>query len=339
MSAVSVTNASGDPMRTRVIHHMNKLQEVAGAWAALLERSATNEPMLSPLWLLDWWRVFGALDGRRMRVLLVLDGERLVGLAPLLIRTHWHRRVIPFRRLELFGTGEHSADEVCSDYVGVLAERGSERLVAREVARAIDDGELGRWDEALLASADGDAAITTMVVEALRERGLRVSTQHEPDGDAPYIQLPETWDAYLAALSSSRRGFVRKSIRLFDKWAGDDLAIHIASNPSELKTGMAVLRALHAERWDSAAHGGAFASPLFRDFHDRVTLSLLREGALELMWMTVAGRPVVATYNLIWDRKVYFHQSGRVLDVAEGRAARHRGPQSYDSASDRAWPP
>src|SRR4029078_2312324 len=70
----------------------------ADEWTTLLARSASNRHTQTPLWLLAGWRVFGGQDGRRIASALVYDGERLVGLAPMLRRVWWHRRAIPFRR-------------------------------------------------------------------------------------------------------------------------------------------------------------------------------------------------------------------------------------------------
>ena len=59
-------------------------------WDDLLRRSGTNEPTLSPLWLLTWWRTYGQGTGRKLRVGLVHQDGRLVGLVPLLGRRVWH---------------------------------------------------------------------------------------------------------------------------------------------------------------------------------------------------------------------------------------------------------
>ena len=110
------------------------LEAVAEDWGALLSRSASNRPTQSPLWLLAWWRVFGAHQGRKLASALVYDGSRLIGLAPLLRRVWWYRHAVPYRRLELLGTGEDEEDEIGSDYVGVIAEPGSEEGVAEALA-------------------------------------------------------------------------------------------------------------------------------------------------------------------------------------------------------------
>src|SRR5262249_11480134 len=110
-------------LRCSVLSDPAQLEALRPAWLELLERSAGNEVMLTPMWLLPWWRVFGPLDGRQLRVGLFHQGECLVGLAPLLCRRHWYRPGIPFRRLEPLGCGERPADRVWSDYLNVIARR------------------------------------------------------------------------------------------------------------------------------------------------------------------------------------------------------------------------
>ena len=83
--------------------------------------------MASPLWLLTWWGVFG--DGRRLRVWTFWRGDELVGVAPLCLRRHWYPPGIPYRRLELLGSGEDEADEICSDYLGVVAAPGDTHIL------------------------------------------------------------------------------------------------------------------------------------------------------------------------------------------------------------------
>ena len=42
---------------------------------------------------------------------------------------------------------------------------------------------------------------------------------------------------------------------------------------------------------------------------------LLDAKALALLWLTVRGEPVAAMYNIVWNNKTLFYQSGRKLDV------------------------
>jgi CelD/BcsL family acetyltransferase involved in cellulose biosynthesis len=286
------------------------------AWWELLARSASNRPTLAPFWMLTWWRLFGQREGRHLAVLLVFDGKRMVGLAPLSRRLHWHRRALPFRRIELLATGEHEADEIGSDYVGVIAERGYEQSVADAVAEAIDRGLAGRWDEIVMPSLDGDVPLGRMLGAAFSARGAKLEAS--PTTPSPYIRLPARWEDYLAGLSRSGRYLINRSLRDFDKWAGADATVARVGEGADIAEGQRILLLLHEQRWKAAGRDGVFASQVFSEFHAAVLPELLARGALELAWLEVRGHPVAVIYNIVWDNKVLFYQGGRSLDVPKG---------------------
>lgn len=291
-------------------------EHLAGEWDALLARSDADEPTLSSLWLLAWWRVFGRTGGRRLSVLLFSRGDRLVGAAPLLRRRHWYRHALPFRRLELLASGEDEADEICSEYLGLIAERGLEAQVAAAFARALVEGTLSGWDELLLPAMDAGRPITQHLQAELARAQLHpVAT---PGASAPYIPLPPSWEAYLKALPSQRRYVVTRSLRDFERWSGGAHAVHVARTYPELADGRRILEALHGENWSGKGASGVFHSPRFAAFHDAVMRPLLDRGALELLWVTVGDRPVAVLYNIVWKGKVYFYQSGRTLEHPKG---------------------
>jgi CelD/BcsL family acetyltransferase involved in cellulose biosynthesis len=129
-------------------------------WTELLERSERNELTLAPEWLLTWQRVYGSQQGRQLRIALFRDSGRLIGLAPLSLRRHWYRGVVPFRRLEFLASGEREGHGVCSNHLNVIAERGAEEAVARRLVVALTDGTFGAWDEAVLPMMDGDGHVS-----------------------------------------------------------------------------------------------------------------------------------------------------------------------------------
>src|SRR5262245_39684910 len=156
------------PLRCTVLSDAAALAGQSAAWLDLLERSAANEPMLTPTWLLPWWRVYGAGGGRELRVGLFFDGDRLVGLAPLHARRYRHRFGIPFRRLEPLGSDVDEGDGVGSDYLGVVAARGAEARVAQALTTAIAAGGFGPWDEVVLPVLDGEGAWQALLTDAFR---------------------------------------------------------------------------------------------------------------------------------------------------------------------------
>jgi len=341
MSTVSIFPAPPRPateLTCTVVADPQELQHLSLAWTDLLERSADNRLMLAPIWLRAWWNVYGA--GRQLRIGLFHDGARLVGLAPLLARRCWHRRCLPFRRLEPLGADVDEGDGVGSDYLGPIAERGAEERVADALADAIAAGRFGPCDEVVLPVMDGDRPLPQLMTAAFRRAGF--TAECVQTGAAPYISLPASWEAYLKTLSGGQRYYLRRSQRDFDEWAAGETRIEKVTTLAELAEGKRILIALHGERWAAAGQKGALSAERFAAFHDAVLPELLRAGALELLWLTVRGQPVAAVYNIVWDHKVLFYQSGRQPDVPRGvrpgivlhahaiRAAIDAGHREYD---------
>ena len=293
-----------------IVSSLRPLEEIAGAWRDLLARSGSDEPMLSPDWLLPWWRKFGGEGGRELRVGVAYRGDTLVGLVPLLARWHWYALGIPFRRLELLGTGEDERDEVCSEYLDVIAERGAEDELVASLADALARGVFGSWDELVLDGLRGTSALPGKLAAELRRRDAQSSVD-EVDA-ARFIPLPATWEAYLQGLPATSRYLVNRSLRDFDRWAGGGFELHKVTSRDELVEGRRVLLALHGSRWGDE---GAFGSPRFDAFHGEVMPALLDRGALDLSWICARGEPVAALYNLRWRDKIYSYQCGRRLDV------------------------
>jgi CelD/BcsL family acetyltransferase involved in cellulose biosynthesis len=299
-------------LRCTIVTDLANLARHAPDWEDLLVRSSANEPMLSPAWLLTWWDLYGAGRGRRLCVGLFHEHDRLVGLAPLQRRCCWHRSVLPMRRLEPLGADVNEGDGVCSEYLNILAEHGTEEPVAAALVDAMCAGSFGTWDELVLPAMDGAGPMPAVLDGACRHAGIRAEIQ--ATDVAPYIPLPATWDDYLKQLGKDRR-FVLKTLRDFEEWAAGTAAFHHAATPAELEQGRAILQALHAERWQGAGEQGVFRAARFALFHERVMGLFLKRGALQLAWLTAHGRPLAAVYNFYWNNKVYFYQSGRVLDV------------------------
>jgi CelD/BcsL family acetyltransferase involved in cellulose biosynthesis len=269
--------------------------------------------------MLAWWREFGEDDGRSLRVVAVEEDGELLGLLPLSYRSAAHRRAIPVRRLELLATGEDEADEIGSDYVGGLAAKGFEDVVAQAVAAALLDGRVGEWDELRMSAMSAQDPLVASLEASFRAKGVTVRV--DPSGESPFIPLPSSWDEYMRVLGSSRRYVVARTLRELETWSGGDWQHRTACSAEELAEGTRVLRSLHAERWTAMGRAGVFASSRFARFHEAVMPRLLaREdgAALELSWLVVRGQPIAAAYNIVYANKVYFYQSGRAVDVPKG---------------------
>jgi CelD/BcsL family acetyltransferase involved in cellulose biosynthesis len=117
-----------------VLRDAGALAALRDEWHALLMQSGGAEVFQTHEWMSTWWEVFGDQD-RELFVVTVRQGGRLVGLAPFLIRRigRWSRAQV--RRLEFLGTGEAEEDEVCSDFLDIVAAPAHRQRVSALVWR------------------------------------------------------------------------------------------------------------------------------------------------------------------------------------------------------------
>lgn len=310
MLAAPLTNLS-----VQRIDDPSRLRAIAAEWRSLVERSNIPELVQHPEWMLPWWDVFGSTDKRAIRSVAFYDAGKLVGLAPLLMRPWHYRPRIPFRRLEMLASGEDEADESCSDYLGIIAEKGREGEIARAFADALVAGEAGAWDELVLPAMNGDNPLCALLKEELERHGNHVVLEEK--NASPYATLPKTWDEYLASLKGQKRSQLKKALKALEAWAGGAPIIHRVRTKEEIPEAAKILEKLHRERWQGE---GVYRSAKYRAFQDAVLPRMLDIGALELGWMSVPnqpGVPIAAFYNLRFDGRVLHYQSGRKMDLPD----------------------
>ncbi|MCI0685082.1 MAG: GNAT family N-acetyltransferase [Gemmataceae bacterium] len=293
----------------RIVSSSDDLRRLAPAWQDLVDASGDPQPMCAPSWLLTWWQIYGR--DRQLRVGLFLDGDNLVGVAPLCRRTYWYRPGIPFRRLEFLGSDVDENDGVCSEYLNLTIRRHYEHEVTRAFAAALDRGAFGAWDECVFSAMDRDAEATAMLSRALHSLDARVETT--PTGVAPFARLSETWDEYLYRFNKKKRQSLTYALRDFQAWAGPDWGVHVVHTADQVAEGLRILVALHRERWQADGKAGAFDAPRFHRFHEHYTQLAFAERQLLLLWVSVRGAPVAALYGFVAHDRAYFYQCGRTL--------------------------
>ncbi len=297
-------------------HSLSSLEPYRDAWNAL----AAGRPFCGWTWLSTWWRHYGG-DGeatapaeqaqrRQLRVALVLDhgdgaanaeGEasRLIGVLPCYVAPSLaHGQV-----LRLLGDGE-----VCSDHLGVLAPVAEAAGVANALAEflAADPS----WDLADFTAIDEDDVATNRLFAALAGRHCDVAAW--PDGNAWAIDLPATWEEFLARQSKSHRKQLRQAERrVLD---GGDANWNLVRDAAEFDAAWATLSDLHQRRRQSLGEPGCFSWPSWAAFHRDVARQLLAEGRLRLSTLDLDGVPVAAEYHLVDRHATYAYQGGVAPD-------------------------
>jgi CelD/BcsL family acetyltransferase involved in cellulose biosynthesis len=273
------------------------------SWNSLLSCSAANDFFLRWEWLRTWWKVFKE-DRFRLCILLVKRGDEPVGIAPFYIKRERCFGLFTMRTLMLLGSGEEEEEEIYSEYLDVISLRGEEEPVVEAALGFILDCD---WcDSVRLSNIRKDSATVEILHRFCADRGLT------PDGrfqvECPYARLPDTYGAYLNGLSSSMRYEIRSDTRKLAKLG--EVRIRKTESPDEIETDFSELSRLHGIRMGSKGAAGAFAYSQFASFHRAVIPVLLKNGHLDLWFLSVSSKNVAVCYNIRYNRKVYFYQTG-----------------------------
>jgi len=264
-------------------------------WRDLQDRSASCPLFLTWEWLLTWWKHLAG--ARRLMILVVRRDGRALGIAPLAMRPASISRLLPFRAVELMGTGT-----VGSDYLDLILERGSEREAIQEIAAHL--AALGLPLE--LPQVSLERASSHLLAGALAPRGWRVSATRT--NVCPFIRLDGVdWPSYVASLGSAHRANLARRIRALTRSG----AVRLEAVRSDEERGAALGRLiqLHNARWQERGGSDAFNTGGLFLFHQEFSELARLNGWLRLMVLRVGRTPVAYFYGFRHGSVFYFYQS------------------------------
>ncbi len=281
----------------------DELAEHAESW----DRLARGVPFRGWAWLSTWWRHYGPSStddpGLRLMVLGVRDASgRLAGIAPWCLERSAAKGWV----LRWLGGGE-----VCSDYASLLcmpedADRVTEALAAYLTGPECAPGKNHCWDLLEIDGVDGEDAAVTRLLRHLGERGC---SQHENSPLQTWrLELPESWEEFLAMVSKGHRKKLRCADR--DLFRTGRAVMHTVENCEQLEPALNILIDLHQKRRQMLGEPGCFASPRFEAFHRDAARQLLLSGQLQFQTLELDGQTVAVEYQLLSHGTTYIYQAG-----------------------------
>ncbi|MFH1776270.1 MAG: GNAT family N-acetyltransferase [Candidatus Omnitrophota bacterium] len=293
-------------MKIKVINNIKGLEQIKQNWDLLLENSQSNTIFLTWEWINLWWEVFQ--DGRGLEILTFWDKKELVGIAPFLRRKVRHFNMLPYERIEFLASGEDEQDEICSEYLNIIAKKNRESEVIDKLINYISENKF--WEEIVLKELSDENISTAILLDRLKSSKLCYSVA--PDGSAYYIDLPDSWGKMLKRLSSNFRYKINRDRKKLEQRG--QVSFKEVKKYEELSCIFDKLIALHQKRWFSAGQKGCFASSKFTDFHRKMIKILFERDRLRLCYLEFNGNILAVSYDFIYKNNVYFYQSGFDMD-------------------------
>lgn len=176
-----------------IVGSVHGLWELKQEWEELFEEAERATPFQSWAWISGWWEAYG--EPRRVRIITVRGGGRLVGVLPLMLDRRLGRS-----RVQFMGTG-------LSDHLDGLAVPGLEDEVAAAWARGLRG--FGGWSWADLQEVPPSAVARRLV------DGWSLSVR-TPQSVCLY-RSTASWEDVLADLSRNARSQARRTLRAAER--------------------------------------------------------------------------------------------------------------------------
>jgi CelD/BcsL family acetyltransferase involved in cellulose biosynthesis len=236
-----------------------------------------------PGWLQVWWQIFGS--GGELYLRAVWQGDMIIGIAPLLVKEK---------------TAAIVGDSDVCDYLDFVVAPGMERDFFNIL---LDDLQRNGINHLDLRSLRPDSTVLTSLVDIARERSYDINCQLEDV--SLVLELPATWDQYLAALTVKQRHELQRKLRRL--WEASNVNYHIVEDSTAIHAAMdTFLKLFTVSREDKATFMTSRMESFFRALVDTMTgAGLLRFGILELDTLPTA---MVMCFD--YNDCVYLYNSG-----------------------------
>jgi CelD/BcsL family acetyltransferase involved in cellulose biosynthesis len=288
-------------------------------WSTLVTADPAGTFFHTPQYLKLYWEEFGAETDDLLFAFAEEDGAPVGAVA-----------------FELAGsTLRFLGGTEVTDYLGPVALPDVQPAVAKELLAAL--ARLDRWTDADLRGLPEDRPWLSLLAEAAEAEGLGVEVADEPNGVAPFLAVPGSYEEYLAGLPSKLRHEIKRKARKLETEVGPwhlCLATH-----DTLEEFLDRFVELHRT---SEGPKGVFLQPGMEIFFRRLGEAFLPRGIFNLTFIELEGHRKLAgtigfrfegtysLYNSAFDREFESVSPGMVLVAEDIRIAIEAGCSAFD---------
>ena len=256
---------------------------LAASWADPNQSLRWSSPFVLPAWWQVWWQEFGS--EAELYLVSVRQGEKIIGIIPLQLKEG---------RASIIGS-----DDVC-DYLDFVITPGMEKDFFTILLDDLRQKGIKSLD---LSSLRPDSTVLTNLTDIARSRGHEVLVQSMEV--SLELDLPTTWEEYLAVLTAKQRHEVKRKLRRLLE-AGE-VNYRIIKDRAAVPNAMDIFFRMFSEsREDKATFLTARMESFFRSLADTMAeAGLLKLGILEL-----DKQPTAMVMCFDYNNCLYLYNSG-----------------------------
>ncbi len=286
------------------------------AWEGILSRTTAGHAQLTREWLGSWWEVFG--PDKRLSLMTVADGGRVVGIAPLIVSKVLDRAGFTFRKLTFVGDG-------LTDYHDLLIANDRREETLRALFECIVRDK-DRWDAIHFRNVRGDSPNLPIVREILRETSLTIFER--VNIRSPHVVIDRDWTEYYGSLRKSMRSDIRRqSKHLAEMGEVEFVRLHEVADAAEV---LDTIGPVHRKCRQAQGGRSLYDNTRWCRFASLILERFGARKALDLVLLKLSGRVIAYYFGFVYDHVVYFWNTGfdpAFATVSPGKLLLHHAIQ------------
>jgi CelD/BcsL family acetyltransferase involved in cellulose biosynthesis len=276
-------------LRINRISTHNEFIKYRDSWRILSENSNIDNIFLTFEWVDGCIRHFCKND--KLLILNVLDGDRLIGIAPLMIKRY---RYFGLQVRSVCFIGTSVSDRM--DFIVAERQEESIRMLLDYLMNIKDE-----WDFIDLQ----EMVENTKTVEAIKAwlRNKKLLRIFGPSQKSFFIEFNGNRD-FLFRVFSNRLN--KKLKKIYGKYRQSDLKFErYTDGLVDMDRLFSDLNAIEKESWKGSRNSGIFSKSHSRDFHREIFKDFSKKSWMDLSLLSVDGVPVAFVYNFLYRKRSY----------------------------------
>jgi len=261
---------------------VESLDGITSSWDELRHCLRWSSIFVLPAWLKAWWEAFGREAELYLRTLR--QREKVIGFAPLLVNK---------ATASFIG----SAD-VC-DYLDFATVPGGERDFFKVLLDDLREKGIKKLD---LRPLRPDSTVLTHLVSVAENRGYEVTCR--PEDVSLELDLPATWNEYLAILKNKQRHEVSRKLRRL--WEAGSIEHRCVEVGQEVEDYLDIFMKLFSLSKDEKA---SFMNHNRESFFRSLAKAMAEIGLLRLGILKMDKVPMAMTMGFDYDGSHYLYNS------------------------------
>ncbi len=276
-------------MKVHLLTAASAFEKLELEWNALLHRSVTDSLFLTWEWQMTWWQ--NLASGDLCIMTFREDHGALAGIAPMYCK--------------ISEDGTKALAQIgydVSDYLDVIVAQGREAAIYSALFDLLSSPDFPAWDSVDLYNLPAASPTNTQLKALAQARGFKVDWREQVV--SPVLQLPATWEDYLASLDKKERHEIRRKLRRIEqvqtRW-------YVIDKEDEVDAAVADFIELHKK---SRPDKIEFMNARMQKFFLEMARRLFLKRYLQLAFLEVEGKRAASILNFVYGNNVLVYNSG-----------------------------